>query len=359
MDEQQIIDDILDELYGYDYFLQEGNADTIKAKKEERKEKSDEIMRQINNICEKLEEELESVFGNDVRGMRKKIKLQVLTTIKSEIDNGNKIIDSNGKISTGKLVDIMTQSREEILEITESEKEIRYDKNENISIMNEEKQDDIMQTITERLDRFGMNLSSNAKSVLEKAIKRMNEFSKTVQEKIDSGMTQDEAIEWYINQLSDEEKQEFMNQIEIAGRFELLNALENAKLQEDSKAEGNDSHKDEGESMLDMSKSQGRVPNAGKVAPQISPNKNTQNILDLKTLERIGEANACLKAKNYSFDSQGGYGEVNQCLKSGLGKFVLDEESISHQKMDISRASSYSRSQEVPIEENRSASSNR
>ena len=92
MDEQQIISDIVDELYGYDYFLQEGKADTIKAKKEERKEKSDEIMRQINNICEKLEKELESVFGNDVKGMRKKIKLQVLTTIKSKIKKNKKLL---------------------------------------------------------------------------------------------------------------------------------------------------------------------------------------------------------------------------------------------------------------------------
>lgn len=87
----------------------------------------------------------------------------------------------------------------------------------------------LMAEVKETAAQLGMNLSDNAIQELATAIINMRKFSEIIQKKTDSGMSESDAIEWYINRLSDAEKQNFMNESEIAGRFQLLISLHNAK----------------------------------------------------------------------------------------------------------------------------------
>ena len=83
--------------------------------------------------------------------------------------------------------------------------------------------------VKEIVAQLGMDLSDNAIQDLVTVIINMRKFSELVQKKIDSGMSQADAINWYIDQLSDTEKQKFMDETEVAGRFQLLISLHNAK----------------------------------------------------------------------------------------------------------------------------------
>ena len=83
--------------------------------------------------------------------------------------------------------------------------------------------------VKEIVAQLGMDLSDNAIQELVTAIINMRKFSEIIQEKADSGMSEDDAINWYIDQLSDTEKQKFMDESTMAGRFQLLINLHNDK----------------------------------------------------------------------------------------------------------------------------------
>ena len=87
----------------------------------------------------------------------------------------------------------------------------------------------VMAEVKEIVVQLGMDLSDNAIQELATAIINMRKFSEIVQKKADSGMSESDAIEWYINRLSDAEKQKFMNETEVVGKFQLLISLHNAK----------------------------------------------------------------------------------------------------------------------------------
>lgn len=246
MDEQQIIGDILDKLYGYDSALREEDSEIIKAKKKEKDEKTKELKTQINNICKDLENELKAVLGPDVSGIKKIIRLQVLTSIKAEIDNGNNVVDSNGKISIGKTFDIIRQSKSEILEKIQDENETVNYKNEDGEVILEEAKEDLeLKNLFEQLEDFGVDLTQDEKDLITEANAKVNEIIAIVEERIASGMSEDEAWDSIFKGKTEEEIETLKNYFVLVGMTEHLKRKEVEQEKSDSSVEGNDSGIDE------------------------------------------------------------------------------------------------------------------
>lgn len=245
MDEQQIIGDILDKLYGYDSALREEDTEIIKAKKKEKDEKTKEIKTQINNICKDLENELKAVIGPDVSGIKKLIRLQVLTSIKAEIDNGNNVVDSNGKISVGKTFDIIRQSKSEILEKIQNENDtVNYKKEDGDIIPEDSKEDKGLNNFFDKLDEAGIDLSQDEKDLMAEAVARVNEIMNMIREKVDSGMSNVEALKSILSGMSKEEIELLRAQFILAGQCKVLDSLlENEK---NSQKDSSESEKKEG-----------------------------------------------------------------------------------------------------------------
>ena len=245
MDEQQIIGDILDKIYGYDIVLREEDTEIIKAKKKEKDEKTKEIKTQINNICKDLENELKAVIGPDVSGIKKLIRLQVLTSIKAEIDNGNNVVDSNGKISVGKTFDIIRQSKSEILEKIQNENDtVNYKKEDGDIIPEDSKEDKGLNNFFDKLDEAGIDLSQDEKDLMAEAVARVNEIMNMIREKVDSGMSNVEALKSILSGMSKEEIELLRAQFILAGQCKVLDSLlENEK---NSQKDSSESEKKEG-----------------------------------------------------------------------------------------------------------------
>lgn len=245
MDEQQIIGDILDKIYGYDIVLREEDTEIIKAKKKEKDEKTKEIKTQINNICKDLENELKAVIGPDVSGIKKLIRLQVLTSIKAEIDNGNNVVDSNGKISVGKTFDIIRQSKSEILEKIQNENDtVNYKKEDGDIIPEDSKEDKGLNNFFDKLDEAGIDLSQDEKDLMAEAVARVNEIMNMIREKVDSGMSNVEALKSILSGMSKEEIELLRAQFILAGQCKVLDSLlENEK---NSQKDSSESEKADG-----------------------------------------------------------------------------------------------------------------
>lgn len=218
MDEQQIIEDILDSVYGYNIILKESNEKDITLKKKERDEKYNEILSQINSICATIEKELKSIGIDDI-GLKKHIRASVLTLIKKEVECGNKVIDSNGKINTGKIFDIVNQSKDEILDEIETENDFKDNiLREDSEEKNSSNDNDIkmLNNFFEEMNSLGVDLTESDKDTVRNAVERANEAIKYINEKVESGMSIDEAWEQFTEGVSLEEIKELEMQLIMA-----------------------------------------------------------------------------------------------------------------------------------------------
>ena len=99
MNESQIIEDILNQLYDYDTIFNSRDSDLIKKKKREKDEKQEELITQIDLTCSILEKELRSELGEAFYNIKKGLRAFVIDSIQKEVKNGNKVIGADGKFS--------------------------------------------------------------------------------------------------------------------------------------------------------------------------------------------------------------------------------------------------------------------
>lgn len=233
MGEQQIINDILEEVYGYGI-----HSDSDPEVKKEKEEKYNELVKQINTICTFVEKELKNVLGKDVGDLRNGIRSQVLRSIEAEIANGNRIMDSNGKIKSGKIFDIVNQSREEVLE--NATQNMSDEKRKNDSFTNDSENRNEEKTeykdVIKGLEDYGLELSEDEKDYISISMQRVECFIKALDEKIASGLSEDEAVSLLTETMSDEEYSDLLNHLHTVGQVKALMLANNLKKVMDKKA---------------------------------------------------------------------------------------------------------------------------
>ena len=169
----------------------------------------------------------------------------MLTSIKAEIDNGNNVVDSNGKISIGKTFDIIRQSKSEILEKIQNENDtVNYKKEDGDIIPEDSKEDKGLNNFFDKLDEAGIDLSQDEKDLMAEAVARVNEIMNMIREKVDSGMSNVEALKSILSGMSKEEIELLRAQFILAGQCKVLDSLlENEK---NSQKDSSESEKKEG-----------------------------------------------------------------------------------------------------------------
>lgn len=248
MDEQQIIDNIINELYGYDILMQNKDANEISAIQRKKQEKDDEIVAQINSICLILEKELKQALGEEAYGLSRIIRGSVLKTLQIEVANGNKIINSDGKIDTGKISDIVLTQKEEILTNIKSEKEVDV----KADIAENSKGKVEFKKFEKYIDKLGLDLSEKEKIKLKEAIDNAESRMSRIKAKVAQGMTLEDAVDEELEGLSEEEIEKLTQELYTAGLVRALekeigdemeqDSQEESQEQQTSKNEGNTSN---------------------------------------------------------------------------------------------------------------------
>ena len=229
MEEQQIINDILDRLYGNES-QSEINPEIKKRIKKEKEEKYDEMVKQINFICKSVEKELKSSLGNDINGLSKNIKAQVLKSIQAEVANGNNVLDSNGKIRSGKIVDLVMQSKEEFLEKTtvetvdEHKSQDTFEEAENYKNENKERED-----IIKELENTGIDFSEEEIGEIYEDLTKAKDFIKRLDQKVEAGMREDEVLDFEIEEMSVEELKYLRKSLHTYGQIISIEILDQVK----------------------------------------------------------------------------------------------------------------------------------
>ena len=203
--EQQIIEDILDSIYGQKVVLKDSENESFILNDKMRDEKRKELLMQIDSVCKAIARELSSIPGIRLVDIPKDIRPSVLVAIKAEVENNNLIIDANGKINKGIFVEIVNQSKEEILEKMEDEIESLDYISQEYANESSYKEDVDIDGFFEEMDDIGVNLSDDEKDAIKKAIAMANEFLNKINEKVNSGMTEEEAWEEIFSGMSADE----------------------------------------------------------------------------------------------------------------------------------------------------------
>ena len=225
--EELIINDIIDSVYGFDITLEEKDSQRIKVKEKERQKKYDDTLLQINNLCKKIEKELGKAIDTSTPEIGTFIRLTVLTSIRAEISNGNKVLDANGKIDVGKFLDIVIQSKDEILGKVETDidkaegtsfesfnPETNQGTNEKYVLTPDEERE--LDEFIGGAEDFGIDFDDREREALRRARFKVNEFNKKVQEKIESGIPEDEAIRAIYDNMTPLEREELDWQFALA-----------------------------------------------------------------------------------------------------------------------------------------------
>lgn len=203
--EQQIIEDILDSIYGQKVVLKDSENESFILNDKMRDEKRKELLMQIDSVCKAIARELSSIPGIRLVDIPKDIRPSVLVAIKAEVENNNLIIDANGKINKGIFVEIVNQSKEEILEKMEDEIESLDYISQEYANESSYKEDVDIDGFFEEMDDIGVNLSDDEKDAIKKAIAMANEILNKINEKVNSGMTEEEAWEEIFSGMSADE----------------------------------------------------------------------------------------------------------------------------------------------------------
>ena len=89
-------------------------------------------------------------------------------------------------------------------------------------MLNQENQSMLMKEIIETHTKAGISLSDGAMKELEKSCIKVADFSRIIVEKISSGMNENEAMDWYLSQMSDKEKSQFMADLNLVLKYEAI-----------------------------------------------------------------------------------------------------------------------------------------
>ncbi len=261
--EQQIVEDILDSIYGVNVTFKGDDEKTVALRNEKRNEKRTELLIQIDSICNAIAKELETALGIKGIDIQKDIKPSVLVTLKAEAENKNIIMDSNGKINTGKFLDIVNQSKDEILEVIENEKDVEapvYKEEDKIS---ENQSNEIFEKIFEDLSDAGLDLNETERKELQEIISEVNAILSEIQQSIDSGMTLEEAWNKKREEVGEEEFKKIKEKFKVVGKTICVTNREKSKREDQ---ENNSDSKDMDESS--------RTTNADKPSKTTSSNEN-------------------------------------------------------------------------------------
>lgn len=242
--EEQIINDIIDSVYGFDIVTEENDSKKQKIKEEERQKKYDDTLLQINSLCKNIEKELGKTINTSTPEISTHIRLTVLTTIREEISNGNKVLDANGKINVGKFLDIVIQSKDEILGKIEADTD-RTNDNPLESSDSESKsepeltpyEEEEIEDFLNGLEEFGIELSTGEEEAVRRAKKAVKEFERKVQEKIDLGMAEDEAIKAVYDSMTVIERMELDLQIGLVNMQDRFTAHKMKEVNDDEKGD--------------------------------------------------------------------------------------------------------------------------
>lgn len=213
IDEEQIIKDIVDNVYGFDSLTEKNNSKKLKLNEEERQKKCDEVLKQINSLCTRIEKELGKAIDTSTPEMSSTIRFTVFTSIRAEISNKNNVLDANGKIDVGKFLDIVIKSKDEILgktdaDTTKNQNEYSELEEEPKTNGSKEAKENIKDDFLYALADLGVEITDDDIDVIRRARKAVNEFENKVQEKIYSGMSEDEAVKAVYETMSYEERVE-------------------------------------------------------------------------------------------------------------------------------------------------------
>lgn len=221
MDELQIISDILDQLYGYDIFFKSNDKLLVEKKRREKNVKQDDMVSQIDLLCDMLEKELKNSSGEAFFEVKNNLRFFVIDSINKEVKNGNNLIDANGKINFKKMSTILIEQKNEVIRSDRiSENKSSTENVEQTSYEGEDKK--IIEEIGKVFKDSGIDLSEEEAGEVADAINNTNKIYKKYKEYKDMGMQTKEIIEQFKKEFSPEEIRTFIEDAKIMFGFEKM-----------------------------------------------------------------------------------------------------------------------------------------
>ena len=223
MDELQIIDEILNQIYGYNAIFKGDDKELIKKKKREKDEKQEEMINQINLMCIMLEKELRSELGEAFFEVKKGLRTFVIDTIQKEVKNGNNVIGSDGKISLKKFSTQLLAHKNEIIKENSSKMNISEEQNnEKKYFENDDKNKEIISEIKGLFAGNGIELSEEEATKVYDAVNKTNTIQEKYKKYKEMGLDNKEIIEKFKEEYTIEEIANFVTDAGIAIGLDLL-----------------------------------------------------------------------------------------------------------------------------------------